>query len=59
MKAHDAEADRALAHRRIAGIRHAVRRHGDEMRQHIVKEAHHILDQAGFIRPFVPGLDVH
>ena len=40
VEAHDAEADRALTHRRIGSAAHRFRRGLDEVLQHVVEEAH-------------------
>src|SRR5215470_11380297 len=58
MEAHDAEANRALTQRRVAGTLHAVRRDGDEVCQDVVEEAQHILDEARHLVPRMPRLDV-
>src|SRR5436309_2357450 len=58
MEAHDAEPDRALAQRRIARTLHALGRARDEMGEHIVEEAQHVLDEAWRLVPLVPRLDV-
>ncbi len=53
MKAHNAEADAALARRGVFRPFHFVRRAVDEILQHIVEEQHHVLDKAVLPFPFV------
>ena len=58
VKAHDAEADRALAHGGIFRTGHFVGRAVDEVLQHIVEEAHHVLDNGRVILPLIIGFEI-
>ena len=58
MEAHHAEADRALALGAVLGARHLVGRAGDIVGEHVVEEAHDVLDEQLVAVPLVPGLEV-
>ena len=54
VEAHQAQAHRALAHGGVDGALHAGRRAVDEVLQHVVEEAHDVLDEASGGRA-IPG----
>jgi hypothetical protein len=58
VEAHHAHADRAFAHGGILGAGHLVRRAVDVVLQHVVEEAHHVLDELLVAVPLVPGFEV-
>ncbi len=58
MEAHQAQAHRPLSGGRIDRRAHRGRGAGDEVLQHIVEEAHHVLDEAGIVAPFQELLGV-
>ena len=58
VEAHDAQPNRTLALGGIAGAGHLIRRALDIVGQHIVEEAHHVLDEALVAVPLVPGFEV-
>ena len=55
---HHAEPHRALAHRRVARPLHPLRRAVDEVLQHVVEEAHHVLDEQRMVLPLEPALQI-
>ncbi len=57
MEAHNSEADAALALGAVLGARHLVRSAGDVIAQHIVEEAHDVLDEELVLAPLVPRLE--
>ena len=58
VEAHHAEADRALALGAVLGARHLVGRAGDVVGEHVVEEAHDVLDELLVLVPLVPGFEV-
>ena len=58
VEAHHPEPDRALAFGRVARPLHAVGRLLDEVLEHVVEEAHHVLDEQRVVAPFGEGLEV-
>ncbi len=59
VEAHQAQTDRALAGGRIDSLRHGRGGAVDEVLQHVVEEAHHVLDEARLFAPLEEGLGVH
>ena len=58
VEAHDAQADRALAHGGVGGALHRRPARVDEVLQHVVEEAHHVLDEGRMLVPLEIGLEV-
>ncbi len=58
MEAHHPHADRTLAPGAVFGARHFGRRAVDIVLQHVVEEAHDVLDEGPVVVPLVPGLQV-
>ena len=58
VEAHDSEADAALALGAVLGARHLVRRAGDIVAEHVVEEAHHVLDELLVLVPIVPRFEI-
>ena len=58
VEAHHAEAHRTLSPGGVFGPRHAVGRLLDEILEHVVEEAHHVLDEERIAAPFEIGLEV-
>ena len=58
MEAHQAQADRPLALGGVDGVGHFRRGAVDEVLQHIVEEAHDVLDERRMVAPLQEGLGV-
>jgi hypothetical protein len=58
VEAHDAEADRALAHGGVGGAGEVRAGVVDEALQHVVEEAHHVLDEGRMLVPLEIGLEI-
>ena len=58
MEAHDAEANRALAHGGVGGAGEVGAGIVDEALQHVVEEAHHVLDEGRMLVPLEISLKI-
>ena len=58
VEAHHAQAHGALAQGGVAGPGHGIGGACDEVAEHVVEEAHDVLDEARVVAPGIKGLDV-
>ena len=58
VEAHDAEADRTLAHGGVGGAGEVAAGRIDEALQHVVEKAHHVVDEGRMLVPLEIGFEI-